>query len=169
MIARILMLIVALGMGTTASQLPEFSQQYRQRLGGAIDELAKIADDFANDARRFGLSVEQAIDRLAGNTDEVAAARGDRMRQTLSRLDRLREQKDAYAESGPFVRLAVFAQNIDTELAEATAKDFEPAIPVTVEGLVTAGTGFFAGWFGMRLLLAVFGRRRRRKVQAEPG
>lgn len=163
------MLIVALGVGTTASQLPEFSQQYRQRLGGAIDELAKIAGDFANDARRFGLSVEQAVDRLASNSDQVAAARGDRMRQTLSRLERLKEQKDAYAEAGPFARLAVFAQNVDTELAEATAKDFEPAVPVTVEGLVTAGTGFLVGWFGMKVLLAVFGRRRRRKVQPEAG
>ncbi|MEP3279321.1 MAG: DUF2937 family protein [Stappiaceae bacterium] len=169
MIARILMLIVAVGLGTTASQLPEFSQQYRQRLGGAIDELAKITNDFAKDARAFGLSVEQAIDRLAQNTDDIAAARGDRMRQTLSRLDSLKEQKEAFAEAGPFARLAVFAQNIDTELAEATAKDFEPAVPVTIEGLVTAGSGFFAGWFGVRLILSLFRRRRRRDAEPDTG
>ena len=46
MILRYFALAVALAAGLVTSQLPEFSQQYRQRLGGAIDELSRILADF---------------------------------------------------------------------------------------------------------------------------
>ena len=42
MILRRLAFAVSLLLGALASQLPEFAQQYRQRLGGAIDELQRI-------------------------------------------------------------------------------------------------------------------------------
>ncbi|MFL4990854.1 MAG: DUF2937 family protein, partial [Microvirga sp.] len=42
--------IVAFGMGllggVVASQGPEFGQQYRQRLGGAVDELRQVISRF---------------------------------------------------------------------------------------------------------------------------
>ncbi|MEM9851772.1 MAG: DUF2937 family protein, partial [Pseudomonadota bacterium] len=38
------------------SQFPEFSQQYVQRLGGAVDELRRVAADFDASARAAGLT-----------------------------------------------------------------------------------------------------------------
>ena len=43
------------------SQLPEFAQQYAQRLGGAISELKVIVADFDRDAANSQLSREDAI------------------------------------------------------------------------------------------------------------
>ena len=36
----------------TLSQAPEFAQQYRQRLGGALDELRRVVADFDADAAK---------------------------------------------------------------------------------------------------------------------
>src|SRR5258708_3513030 len=46
MFFRAVAFVVALMTGMTLSQVPEFAQQYRQRLGGAIDELALIITHF---------------------------------------------------------------------------------------------------------------------------
>ncbi|MBB3444674.1 hypothetical protein FHT93_004547 [Rhizobium sp. BK379] len=47
-IGRGVILAVGLAGGTLFSQAPEFAQQYRQRIGGAVDELRIIVDDSRN-------------------------------------------------------------------------------------------------------------------------
>ena len=44
MILRRFALMFGLFCGVAASQLPEFAQQYRQRLGGALDELTALVE-----------------------------------------------------------------------------------------------------------------------------
>jgi hypothetical protein len=52
---RRLALAIALIAGLVGSQGPEFAQQYRQRIGGALDELKRIVADFDDEAAREGL------------------------------------------------------------------------------------------------------------------
>ncbi|MBN9672352.1 DUF2937 family protein [Roseibium aggregatum] len=160
---RILMLVVMLLSGTATSQLPEFSQQYRQRLGGAIDALEEILADFRRDAEQFGLTVQQAIQRQRSSPDPFVRARGNSMAVAETRLDRLKRQQRDLAAAGPVQRMVIFAQGFDARLARATADDFEPAIPVTLTGFASAGVGGLAGFLLVRLLvgLARFGGRRR--------
>ncbi|MBD8893835.1 DUF2937 family protein [Roseibium litorale] len=151
---RIIMLAVMLVTGGTASQLPEFAQQYRQRLGGTIDALAEVMADFRTDAESFGLSPDEALQRMRGGQDLFIRQRGDTLARTQERLEKLRRQQLAMATAGPFARIVIFAENADPALAKATAADFEPAVPVTTEGLASAGLGAFAGLLLMRLLQA---------------
>ena len=65
--------------GLVASQGPEFSQQYRQRLGGGIDELRQVVARFDADARAHGETPESAITRLRGNADDLASRQGTAM------------------------------------------------------------------------------------------
>ncbi|MBR7518809.1 DUF2937 family protein, partial [Mycobacterium tuberculosis] len=58
MLARVIYLLPAILLGATLSQAPEFAQQYRQRLGGAVDELQTIIARFSADAARLGLQPE---------------------------------------------------------------------------------------------------------------
>lgn len=159
---RILMVIVMLVSGTATSQLPEFSQQYRQRLGGAIDALEEILADFKRDAAVYGLSVSQAIARQKASDDPFIRARGDSMATADRRLERLKQQQADLEGAGPFKRLVVFVQGFDRQLAQATAEDYEPAIPVTVAGLVAAGAGALAGYLILGVFAGLFrlGRRR---------
>ena len=64
MIFRRFALAVGLVFAALASQLPEYTQQYRQRLGGAIDELNATVETFDGQAAAQSLSRDQAIARL---------------------------------------------------------------------------------------------------------
>ena len=50
-----------------ASQFPEYSQQYVQRLGGAVDELRLVVADFDKSAAGVGLSRDAALASMTGN------------------------------------------------------------------------------------------------------
>jgi len=157
------MLIAMLLSGTATSQLPEFSQQYRQRLGGAIDALEEILADFNRDAARHGLTPAEAIARQKASEDPFVRSRGDSMLNAEIRLSRLKLQKEKLETAGPFERLVIFARGFDPQLARATATDYEPAVPVTPTGFASAGAGALAGLLVMRVLIgaARLGRRRR--------
>ena len=61
MIARTIALVVALTLGFALSQAPEIAQQYRQRLGGAVDELRRIVLRFDEDSARSGFDRAGAL------------------------------------------------------------------------------------------------------------
>jgi hypothetical protein len=164
-IARTMGLACGLLGGLITSQAPEYAQQYRQRLGGAADELRRVVQRFDHDAQATGQTREGAIGRLNEHRDELIRRQGDAMRANVERLDRLERQRQAFQTAGPFQRLAVMARDFDPDIARAAYQDFEPAVPTTTEGFVTAGAGFLAGW-GLSRLIGIplgylFFRRRR--------
>ena len=166
MILKRIALFVALLSGLFTSQMPEFAQQYRQRLGGAIDEIRRMIGDFDADVARVGLSRDQGIERLKANGDPLVRGRGEHIESDIVRADRFEKQLQAYAEAGPFRRLGLFASEFEPDIARRALAQFEPAVPVTSEGLVSAIGGFFAGWFLFRLVSAPLQRRKRRQMPA---
>ncbi len=165
-IARTMAAAFGLIGGVAASQGPEFAQQYRQRLGGAIDELRRIVQRFDVDATANSQSRESAVDWLRANPDNLVSRQGEAMRANIERLERLERQRQAFVEAGPFQRLVVLARDSDVDLARATYQDFEPAVPTTQEGVLATGVGFLGGWSltllvgGMIRRLFGLGRRR---------
>ena len=164
--------IVAIGLGllggVVASQGPEFSQQYRQRLGGTIDELHRVIARFDQDAQAQGETRESAIARLRGNTDALASSQGTAMQGNVDRVDRLEAQRQAMIQAGPFRRIALLVRDGDLDVMEAAYRDFEPALPVTEEGILSAVAGFVIAWGGFLLLagfLRSLSRRRTRLVR----
>lgn len=163
MIGRVVVLAVALVSGATTSQLPEFSQQYRQRLGGAIDALGEVVDGFQADAARFGLTGEQVVERLQTADDALTRSQGDRMQATMARLGRLKAQRTAFEGAGPLLRMVVMLSDLDPQIARATADDFEPAVPVTGEGALSALAGALLGLLGAGAIGRAGRRLRRRR------
>jgi hypothetical protein len=166
-IGRIMAVAIGLLTGLAGAQTPEFAQQYRQRLGGAIDELRSIVTRFDGTAQAAGASREEAIRRLAENTDPIARGQATTMQEVEARLRRLEAQKRGYDEAGPFGRLLLFVRDADPGLARATYLDYEPAWPATSEGLVAGGSGFVLGWAILLFLARIVHRlnpfRRRRR------
>lgn len=160
MLFRRLAFAVALLFAALGSQLPEFTQQYRQRLGGALDELSAALARFDADAGSQQLSREQGVARLKGNPDALAQARGDDVEQMQTRRDRLDRQAQALAVAGPVSQYAVLADGFDGQVARRAYADFQPAIPVTPAGFVAGGVAFVLGW-GLTRLVALPVRRRR--------
>ncbi|QIE44035.1 DUF2937 family protein [Pseudohalocynthiibacter aestuariivivens] len=144
------------------SQFPEYSQQYTQRLAGAVDELSRFVAEFDTDATEQGFTRDEALADLQQG-GQMGAARAQTMGETLARYNRLSADLIALREAGPFTRAYNAGSLTDAEIATAAWSDFKPALPLTFEGAVFAGLGFFGGLglltglFG--LLKMLFGRR----------
>ena len=168
-IARITALAFGLAGGLAASQGPEFAQQYRQRLGGAVDELRRVVQRFDQDAQNQGETREGAIARLERNGDGIAASQGTAMRANAGRLGRLEEQQRSIAEASDFGRIGIVLSQADPGIARAAWHDFEPALPITREGLISAAAGYLVVWGGILFDWGLFRRlfvRRPREVAA---
>jgi hypothetical protein len=156
---------LALFGAAVASQAPEYAQQYRQRLGGAIDEVRAVVSQFDSDAAAQGLDRGSAIQRLHGNADPIAQKRGDAAARSAARLDRLAHQRGSMNQAGSLGRILALAADRDPTIARNAMHDFEPAIPTTAEGAAVAGMGFLATYGLVRLIARPF-RHFRRKPRA---
>ncbi len=119
--------------GFAAWQFLEFVQQYRQRLGGHLDE-AK-------------LTVGRAVD-VAGAPSQ------------LGRAAALQGHDTALANAGPFELPFVFLRELDLGIARETLRIFQPAIPVDGKSLIYAGIGLVLGWLAWDLAKLPFRKRR---------
>lgn len=144
MILRSLTVATGLLGAAGASQFPEYSQQYLQRLGGAVDELGRVVQDFDADAEKLDLSRERALVDLAQG-GQMGAARADTMVRTIDRHTRLSDDLAQLRGAGPFTRAKYAAKFTDGDLASKVWADYKPALPVTFEGAVFAGVGLLGG------------------------
>ena len=134
--------VVSLVVAVALSQALELARQYQQHLNAAIDELQRVIQP-------------------SGHAREQAS----RMDEVIARHARLRAQENAFRGGETFVRISAFILNFDQPLVQRTVLAYQPAIPLTAEGLLLAGGGFLAAY----LLLPAFGEswRRRRQLRAK--
>jgi len=159
---RVLALVAGLAGAMALSQFPEFSQQYLQRLGGQADALRAVATAFDASASAAGLTREAALADLSSGTFQVAHQAD--MRETLARADRVGSDLALLRAASPLERLALPQRFRDVETLQATWADFRPAVPVTAEGLISAGIGFVAGYGLMSALVALLRAPFRRRA-----
>ena len=166
MLARRFALAIGLLLAVVCSQVPEFVQQYRQRLGGAVEELKRIVAQFDEEARAQAMSRDAGIARLRSNPDPLAQARGGDLQDDVDRERRLEAQERALAEAGPLSFYWAFVERFDPKLAGQTYAIYQPAVPVTPAGFVAGAAGLVLGYGGARTVAAPFRRRRRAAAMA---
>ncbi|HSG93941.1 MAG TPA: DUF2937 family protein [Afifellaceae bacterium] len=159
--------LAALG-GVSASQFPEFAQQYRQRLGGGLDELRQVIADFDADAARNGLTRQEAMLTYGESAERFFRDRGMSMQSAIGRLQSLEKQRENLGSVPPFARPLVVLSSPDRRIVSRAWSDFEPAVPVTFSGFAWGGLGLIAGG-GLAFALGRLWRRMagRRKAPAE--
>jgi hypothetical protein len=163
---------VALAFGVAGalglSQAPEFSQQYRQRLGGAMDELARVVVEFDADAAKNGLTRELALATYQQSDQQFLKDRGARMASTIGRMELLSAQARWFETLPPLVRPVALARGYDEALMAGMWRDYEPGVPLTTDGAVWAGGGFLLAAGMLGLLTMPFARwKRRRQIRKE--
>lgn len=168
MIVRTLTMVGALAGGAGLSQFPEYAQQYEQRLAGAVDEMRVVVQKFDTSIAAAGQTREEVFAKTEGSELEMRLV-GD----GKSNIDRLSflETSLARLQNAPVLTQLVSAPLVaDTDVARAAYADFKPAVPLTMQGIACAVTGFIVAWFSlggiMRLLSMVFGSVFRRKKPA---
>lgn len=157
MISRLFAMAIGLVGAVSFAQYPEFAQQYVQRLGGAVDELALIAAQFDASAALAGVTRAQALTELSGSA--FLDQHGQDMTATLTRYDQLRADL-AVLERGTLQRLTALPMRMDSQIADRALEAFQPGVPATPAGLGFAGAGFVTGWGLLTLLTWPFRRRR---------
>jgi hypothetical protein len=163
---RVLALAGGLAGAVTLSQFPEFSQQYVQRLSGAVDELRTVTLVFDGAASAAGLTREEALREMQSGNSALVSDIGTGLGTRISRYERLNADYQALAPATPVMRLVNFWRFRDPELVERTWDQYQPAVPVTVDGEITAGIGFVAGWGLVVSALAALKRPFRRRRHA---
>lgn len=145
-IARLIALSAGLFGGIILSQAPELTQQYRQRIGGALDELRVLVDSFDRQAAESRIDREQALTLYGASNEPFLQQQGETMRQTIARFETLQSQQRQLADASPMMKPLVLIEHADQAIITNAWRDFEPAVPLTLPGMVWAAAGFAAGW-----------------------
>ena len=141
--------VLAAVAGVAFAQLPAFIQQYLQRLGGHVDEAQ--------------LNLSQVITGASFRTLDAPA------REVLTvslnqRVSELETGEQAITSASASVRPFIFLRELNPDIAMATFRAFEPAVPLSSAGLIYGLAGIVAGWLFYELLKVPAGlavRRRR--------
>ncbi|MEL6609972.1 MAG: DUF2937 family protein [Pseudomonadota bacterium] len=166
MIRGVLTLVFGLSGAAGLSQFPEFSQQYLQRLAGAVQVLEEDVAEFDADAAALAMDRGGMLDALSQT--EAGSLRADTMGRKIDRFETLSANLSALRDAGPFARLAQAPRFTDPDLAAGALEDFKPAVPLTAEGAGFAAIGFALGWalLGALWALLVWPIRRLRRRRA---
>lgn len=166
---RILVLIVGLACAAAASQAPEFTQQYLQRLGGWRDSYADLVAKLDARAAEFGLSRSEYIAALRRSEDPKVLKEAENIAHWPVYEEELREAYRAIDEAPPMMRAIRMVQHFNHPVAVAAWDGFRPAVPATTEGAAYGGAGFVAGWMLVGLLGIPVQILRRRRDGAPAG
>lgn len=141
--------IVGLALGVALSQFPEYAQQYTQRLGGAVDELRIVTEKFDRDARDAGLDRQEALTRFEASSDTFLAGRGTSEAANFARYEQLSTTLARIQNASAIERFQMLPAYLDTDIGRRTLENYQPALPVTVEGILYAGGGLLVGYLIM--------------------
>jgi hypothetical protein len=141
------------------AQIPELVQQYRQRIGGAADELKVVVRNFDEDSRRSGYDRAGALGVMKNNPERLVREQGQRMEEYVTRLDRLNAQQAILANGTTFGAVMAVAFDYDQQVMSRAWEAYAVAFPMQVTGFVFAIIGWVAGYAALLLLGFIAGSR----------
>lgn len=129
-----------------AGCVPGFIAQYRQRLGGALDQVAKDLAPFREIAKQFhGGKLEKLIEHHVFSTDPTFQAEGNAIQSMVRTLDRLRGALEAL-DTDLVHQILALVKRADPQIAKATWAAYQPGFSFNPEGLIFAGVVALAAW-----------------------
>ena len=131
---RIVLVVAILAAGC----VPSFIAQYRQRLGGMLDQAAKDLARFQDIANRFhGGDIQRLIKHHLASTDPTFRAEGTAIQTLVEAVAQLRASLAAL-DTDFYGQLVYLARSGDATVAKATWDAFVPAMSLTGEALLFA-------------------------------
>jgi hypothetical protein len=134
------------------SQIPEFFQQYTQRLSGHVSELHRLLNQMRQVASYSNKTLEQYIHKFISSSDPDFVHQGEFMQGMVSRFDELNQALNYLMQSSMWLKPYVFAKGIQYDIAHATLSSFQPGINLNVEGFCYAVGGILVGWVFYQIL-----------------
>ena len=130
--------IVLVGAVLAAGCVPSFVAQYRQRLGGMLDQATKDLALFQDIANRFhGGDLQRLIKHHLASTDPTFRSEGTAIQTLVENVAQLKASLAAL-DTDFYGQLFHLARNGDPTVAKATWDAFVPAMSLTGEALLFA-------------------------------
>lgn len=178
MIKKVLVLCVGLACGAGASQAPEFTQQYLQRLGGWVDSYQDMVTRLDARAAQFDMTREQYIAALQSSTDPKVRREAANIASWPVYLKKYTEMQQILQNGPSWMQPFRLLQNYNdpafAPIVQATMKEYRMGSQFTGEGAAFAGAGFVVGWLLTGMATSLLGapiriiRRRREKPKNLP-
>jgi hypothetical protein len=148
-----------------AACLPSFIAQYRQRLGGRLDQVLRDLAPFQEIANRnHGGDIRKLIAHHLQSTDRTFHDEGGAIQAMVDSAARLKASVEAL-NTDLLHQLGYLATNLDHDLARATWETFVPGFSFTPEYALFAVVvgaaiwlAFVLAWFGVARAISFRGR-----------
>ena len=141
-------------------QFPQFIVQYKQRLGGHVDELSAIIKQYAEVANLNGKSVQEYINLFLDSGKSEFISTGKLMSLNLQRFDYLSNALNDLMSATGFTQFFTFLKTVDYEIFSATLSNFTPGISFNFETLIYifmgAIVGFIIFWSIKKVIHIIF-------------
>lgn len=130
---------IVLVCGTVAGGcVPGFVAQYRQRVGGMLDQVLKDIAPFQEIANRYhGGSLEALVDYHLASNDPTFHAEGAAVQAMLNSEQSLRQSYEAL-QGGIWQQLAWLVPNHDPAVVRAAWNDYIPSLTLDLQGITVA-------------------------------
>lgn len=159
--------VVLVGGVLCGGTAPSFIAQYRQRVGGHLDQVLQDLLPFQQIANlRHGGSLEALVQHHLRSTDATFRDEGAAIQAMMTAAQRLRAAYEGLNGS-LFEQSAFMAVHAQPELLRATWQIYEPSFALSVQGLVFAASVGIVVWLaflGLWFLLSMPFRRRTPKL-----
>jgi len=148
-----------------AACIPSYIQQYKQRVGGHLDQVVRDLGPFQEIARRYhGGDIHRLIRHHLASADPTFKAEGDAIHKMVDAEARLRAASEAL-NAGVWQQLRYLLTSADPAIARATWDAYVPAFSFTADYVLFAlGVGvsiwllFLVAWIVVARVIAL-GRR----------
>jgi hypothetical protein len=156
---------VLVGAVLAGGTLPSFMAQYRQRIGGQLEQVLLDLSPFQQIANlRHGGSLDALVMYHLGSADATFHDEGIGIRTMMDAVLRLREAVEGLS-GGLGQQLWYITRYADTDVLRATWEVYQPSFSLTPEGLVFAASAGIVVWllflFFWWLVSVLFFRMRR--------
>ena len=160
---------IVFGVGLLAGfQVPKFIGDYRQRVGGMLDQARQQLQQFQAIAdRHHGGSLPALIDTHRTSDNPTFRAEGQVIQNLIDQVRGLQATYDALAGSLD-AQLRWLATHFDAAIARATLDAFQPGLVLTVGAAVCALTVAFGGSLLVQGVARLFRSRRARPAPTVP-
>ena len=157
--------VLLVGAIFAAACIPSFIAQYRQRLGGRLEQVLRDLAPFQEIANRsYAGDIRKLIEHHLASTDKTFHDEGAAIQAMVDTAARLKASAEALSTDLAH-QLGYLATNLDPELARSTWSTFVPGFSFTPEYALFAivvGVAiwlvFIVGWLAVARLASLGGR-----------
>lgn len=149
------------------SQVPEFIQQYLQRLGGHVAELNHQIQIITYNAAASGKNLDQYIHKFKMSGDIDFVHQGEMMQEMALRYQTLLHNLQEIQQATAWGRGIKFFYHIDFIIARETMHHFVPGVSFSLEGMVYGLVGLMFGWMlisNLRKAMSLLKKRKRMRL-----